>query len=244
MQNRFSENRIKRHLKTAEINTAVFKTLPSTNLYLVENHETTPYNLVVAEKQTKGRGRRGKSFSSPKGTGIYMSLLLKGETKDLTIAAAVSVVRAIEKTIGVKTGIKWVNDIYLGDKKVAGILAERHKSENGEPFVVLGIGVNLYRPKGGFDEEIKNIAGYILPRRKKGIKEKLIAEIVNELFITIENKNLIKEYKGSLVHLGKKIYVNGAPAVSIDVLENGNLLIINQNGEEEILSSGEISIKL
>lgn len=244
MQSSFSENRIKRHLKTAEITPAVFKTLPSTNLYLTENAENTPFNLVVAQKQTCGRGRRGKSFSSPKKTGIYMSLLIKNKANDLTVAAAVAVTSAIEKITGVKTGIKWVNDIYLGDKKVAGILCETHNDKNGEPFIVLGIGVNLYSPKGGFDDEIKNIAGALLPRRKRGLKERLIAEIVNELFIALENKNLISEYRKKLIHLGKKIYVKDRPAVSIDVLENGNLLIINDKGEEEILSSGEISIKL
>lgn len=115
--------------------------------------------VVIAKHQTAGKGRRGRSFYSPEDTGLYMSILFKPEVKmeqmvRITTMAAAAVSCAIEKVSGKKTEIKWVNDIYADGKKVVGILTEA-----GPDYAILGIGVNLWEPKGGFPEEIRNIAG-------------------------------------------------------------------------------------
>ena len=127
----------------------------STNLRLKEWYRAgkiTPPYLLTADSQTAGRGRLGRSFVSPSGTGLYMSLLAvppEGTNCGLiTILSAVAVCRAIEEMTGLQLKIKWVNDLFLRGKKVCGILAEGL----GGP-VIIGIGVNLRTPPGGFPPE-------------------------------------------------------------------------------------------
>ena len=148
----------------------IFDTIDSTNTYAKmlaaegAEHGTT----VIALQQTGGRGRLGRSFHAPPGTGIYMSIVLKTESdfsKALmaTTAASVAVCRAVSAVCSAEAQIKWVNDIYSDGKKCAGILCESVINENGQmPYIVVGIGVNLFAPYGGFSPEIKDIAINIL----------------------------------------------------------------------------------
>ena len=173
-------------------------------------------SLLVAEEQTKGRGTKGRSFFSPDGTGIYMSLLLRPtytpkECTLLTTMAAVSSAKAIEKVTGLRVQIKWVNDIYLGGKKAGGILTQAQLSKNGKAveWAVVGIGINLSEPEGGFPEEIKGIA-VSLGEKDGQIKNRLIAEIVNEFiayYRSLMKKEFIEEYSRRLLGLGEKITV-------------------------------------
>ena len=110
-------------------------------------------SLLIAEEQTKGRGTKGRSFFSPEGTGVYMSFLLRPtytpqECTFLTTMAAASAAKAIENVAGIKLQIKWVNDLYLGGKKVGGILSQAHLSNGGKKveWAVVGIGINLSEP--------------------------------------------------------------------------------------------------
>lgn len=119
------------------------------------------FATVVAERQTKGKGRSGKSFYSPDETGAYVSVALHASDDKkpyITIIAALATARTVEEFSGSPAFIKWVNDVYLFDKKVAGILAERVISESvtGE---VIGIGTNLQDPDDGFPDDIKDVAG-------------------------------------------------------------------------------------
>ena len=173
-------------------------------------------SLLVAEEQTKGRGTKGRSFFSPDGTGIYMSLLLRPtytpqECTLLTTMAAVSSAKAIEKVTGLTVQIKWVNDIYLGGKKAGGILTQAHLSKNGKEteWAVVGIGINLSEPEGGFPDEIKGIA-VSLGEKDGQIKNRLIAEIVNEFiayYRSLMKKEFIEEYSERLLSLGEEITV-------------------------------------
>ena len=122
--------------------------------------------VLIAESQTAGKGRLGRHFTSPPGTGIYFSLLLRPhctaeKSLFITTTAAVAVCEAIEQVTGLNPQIKWVNDIYLNEKKVCGILTEASVDfENGGlNWAVLGIGINIAVPKEGFPEEIRSIAG-------------------------------------------------------------------------------------
>lgn len=170
--------------------------------------------LLVAEEQTKGRGTKGRSFFSPEGTGIYMSLLLRPkytpeECTFLTTMAAVSSAKAIEKVVGIKPQIKWVNDIYLGGKKAGGILTQAHLSKNGKDieWAVVGIGINLSEPEGGFPEELKEIAT-ALCEKGGNIKNRLISEIINEFvpfYRNLAKKEFIKDYSERLLGLGEEI---------------------------------------
>ncbi len=173
-------------------------------------------SLLVAEAQTKGRGTKGRSFFSPEGTGIYMSLLLRPtytpeDCTLLTTMAAVSCAKAVEKVAGVKPQIKWVNDIYLDGKKVGGILTQAHLSKSCREveWAVVGIGINLSEPEGGFPDELRNIAT-ALGENDGNIKNRLIGEIVNEFaayYKSLIRKDFIKEYSQRLLGLNEEITV-------------------------------------
>ncbi len=214
--------------------------------------------VLVAGEQTAGRGRRGRSFFSPGDSGVYMSLLLKPKIKpeeavQITTAAAVSVCRALE-TLGVKESeIKWVNDVYIDNKKVCGILTESsYNSEKGLlDFAVLGVGINIYESQEGFPEEIKGIAGAIFSERKENLRNKFTAEFINSFFsiyAELSSKKHLKEYKQKNFVLGKEILVIQGESTevgkAVDIDDNCNLIAQFPDGVVKKLYSGEISVKL
>lgn len=244
---------IKEKLKY-DFEVSVLKEIDSTSTYLlsVADENTRNGTAVFSEMQTNGRGRRGKSFFSPDKTGLYFSFLLRPEKDftpaEITLTAAVSVTLALEKLLGVTPKIKWVNDIFLDGKKVCGILAERHQREK-EVFYILGVGVNVYRPENDFPHEIKETAGYILPSERENFKSYLASEIINEFFYLHKSdfSVILKEYSSRLLGVGKEIKVLcNCPysAVLRGINKNGELIVTKENGEEALLSSGEISIVL
>ncbi len=209
--------------------------------------------LLTADQQTEGRGRLGRSFASPACTGIYMSLLLREEgilenPARITATAAVAVSVAVEKVCGVKTGVKWVNDLFVHGKKVCGILAEG--CATADPFAVLGIGVNVFRPRDGFGE-LSDIADGILPYREdtSEIRSRLVAEIVNEFYDRFrgdKRSSVYSEYRERLFILGRDITVRRGDDVltlrAVDIAHDFRLLVEHPSGEREYLSCGEISI--
>ncbi len=213
--------------------------------------------VIVAGEQTAGRGRMGRSFFSPGDSGVYMSLLLKPQIKpedavQITTAAAVSVCRALEGLGVTDPKIKWVNDIYIGNKKVCGILTESSfNSGDGKlGFAVLGVGINIYESEEGFPNEIKDIAGTVFTQRKENLRNKFIAEFINEFFefyINISLRKHMKEYKEKSFVLGKEISIiqgeNIRNGKAVDVDENCNLVAEFPDGTTEKLYSGEISIR-
>ena len=163
-----SEEGIRRHLQHQELNLQVVRTITSTNTVLKTlAAEGAPSGLaLIAGEQTAGRGRMGRSFYSPAGTGLYLSLMLRPamraeEAVRLTACAAVAAAETIEELSGRETRIKWVNDILVDGRKVCGILTEASVDcENGMMnYVIIGLGVNLRDPEGGFPEELQSIAG-------------------------------------------------------------------------------------
>ena len=199
--------------------------------------------LFVANGQTAGRGRLGKSFFSPKDTGIYMSFAFKPDlplcdTVHITTAAAVAVAKAIEKHTSYRTRIKWVNDIYINEKKVCGILCE---STGG--YIIIGVGVNV--TTADFPDEIKNIATS-LGTDCKELLTKQISDNLCELADDISGYDYIDYYRMRLMWKNQQINYtqNGQTytATLTDVDSNGSLILL-QNGNTKILSTGEISIK-
>lgn len=211
--------------------------------------------LYIAERQTGGRGRMGRSFFSPEGTGIYMSLLLHPELDAeccplLTPLCAVAVSEAIENILSVKSGIKWVNDIYIGGRKVAGILTEGAFRNGKIDYAVVGIGVNLSVPEGDFPEDIRNIAG-ALTENETDFKNALIAEIVNRFMFfcdLLPEKAFLHKYKEKLFFLGQEITVISSDgnytATAVNIDDMCRLTVRNIKGELITLGSGEISIKI
>lgn len=207
--------------------------------------------LIIADRQTAGRGRMGRSFYSKKG-GIYMSLLLHPECElsdavRITSMAAVAAARAIEKHTEKKAYIKWVNDIYVDNKKVCGILCEGSSSSGGRlDYAVLGVGINLFKPKGGFPQDLKEIAGYLFEGEQDGLKDKIINSFLDEFFSFYrEKKEYMPEYKSRSNILGKQITYteNGREysGVAQDITDNGKLVIKSENGTY-VKNSGEIKI--
>lgn len=262
---RLCEKEIRRYLeKDDKLSFELFETLPSTNTYLKAQAEQGAMEglIVLAENQSAGRGRMGRSFSSPDGSGIYMSILLRPKVKAtegilITACAAVAVSEAIERVTGIKTDIKWVNDLYLNGKKVAGILAEGVIAVNGEyEFAVLGIGLNLTDTFGG--TELENIATGLFSSLSDCeldvIKHRLIAAITESFFAYyrkgLENSRtaLLKAYKERLFIIGRAVdvisYSGEAEATVIELCDDFTLKVRFSDGTVQMLNSGEVRLKI
>lgn len=214
---------------------------------------TGEISLLIADSQTAGKGSKGRSFYSPGKTGCYMSFLLRPGLKPeecilLTTIAAVATAEAIETVTGKKADIKWVNDIYMGGKKVAGILTEgAFINKDKIDYAIVGIGINLSVPEGGFPEEIKNIAGEV---DAAGKKNELIAAIVNRFvyyYRRLPDNSYISQYRKRLFFLGREITViqgdKAFTAVAEDIDPMCRLKVKTAEGEL-LLGAGEISVKI
>ena len=239
----------------------VYKVVDSTNSMLKVEAESGALEgkVIIAEHQTKGRGRRGKTFFSPESTGIYMSLLLRPklsayESLSITTCAAVAVAKAIELNSDKQAQIKWVNDIFVDTRKVSGILTEASidLEGGGLKYAILGIGINVFTPKEGFPEELADISTSIFGKDsyQSDYRSKLVADIL-EIFMdyykNIEEKPFLEEYKNRSMILNKEINVITDPdnirkAVALDIDENFHLKVRYENGEIKYLNSGEVSI--
>lgn len=209
------------------------------------------WTVAVADRQTAGRGRMGRSFMSPSGTGIYMSVLLRPElcadmSLLITTAAAAAVAKAIEKHTGKAAKIKWVNDIFVDGKKVCGILTEGQISQEGTlAYAVLGIGVNLEPPKGGFGE-LESIAGAMFECSGYD-KERIIFDILEnfaEYYKNLEAKPHYNDYVSRDMLNGKRVNVLRAGEMVYESKVCGideNFALVTEHGT---LQSGEVSVKV
>ena len=247
--------------KAKNLRIEVHKKVESTNNILksIAASKEAEGKVIIAEEQTSGRGRFGRTFYSPANTGIYMSILLRPdftaqESLFITTSAAVAVSEAIEKMSGCEAKIKWVNDIYCNDKKVCGILTEASFNiENGMlDYAVLGIGLNVINPDEDFPDDIKNIATSIYCKETYtgGKRSKLAAEILNNFMFYYENINertFLKEYRKRSLLIGKEISVispsNSRNAVALDIDDECRLIVKWEDGSIEAISSGEVSIR-
>lgn len=233
----------------------------STNTYAKERARlgAEHFHTVIAERQTCGRGRLGRSFYSPKGTGLYMTVILRPEgfteerTRSLTTMAAVAVCEAIEAVCGKEAVIKWVNDVFADGKKVCGILTEASFSleESRLQYAIVGIGVNILAPKDGFPPELSDIAGAVFETDTADARCRLCAEILNRFSFYLEkdDTSYADEYRKRCFVIGKRVTVHSLgsdevkAATAIDVDDRCRLCVEYENGERELLSSGEISVR-
>lgn len=238
----------------------IFSSLPSTNTTAKEMAScgAPEGTLCIAETQTHGRGRLGRDFYSPAKSGIYMSLVLRPRVKSenillVTTMAAVAVCDAIIEITGLNPKIKWVNDIYLHDKKVCGILTEASFSTESDipEYLILGIGVNLTNPQKGFPNNLKQIAGHVLDDNKLCSRSRMIAAILKHFYKyynKFELKAFIDIYRARDFLSGKDVTVNRGtdsfPAHVLGVNNDLSLKIMNENGKIENLFSGDVSLKL
>ena len=215
--------------------------------------------VLIAKRQTAGRGRLGRNFFSPK-NGIYLSMLLRPnmdfrEAMLLTTIAAVAVVEAVREVTGKDTGVKWVNDVYLDSKKICGILTEAVTDvENGRlSYAVVGIGINITKPlEENFPEELREIAGFVYDDDEppKGVMSKLTAAIVKNYFKYYEKlpeHSFMESYKKYQTLLNKEIFVitpeGSKKARVLGVDDEARLLVKYEDGKIEALFTGEVSVR-
>ncbi len=210
--------------------------------------------LILAEEQTAGRGRYGKSFFSPHGAGLYMSVILKpvlgmAESQMITIAAAVAVCRAIEKLTDKKPQIKWVNDVYLDCKKVCGILTEAVTDfESGViESIIVGVGVDCSIKEESLPPELRGIVGSLGDGEVS--RNRLAAEIYSGIldgFDTLGSEIIIDEYRKRSLMFGKDIcFMRGIEQLNASVTgisDSGALIVRLESGEDTELQSGEVAI--
>lgn len=226
-----------------------FDRLDSTNSEakrLLKNGKTNNF-LIAAAEQTAGRGRQGKSFYSPKGTGIYFSVALNAgglpDFLSVTTAAAVSVCRAIERLTKKSAQIKWVNDIYIQDKKVCGILTEAQSCGGDISAVIIGIGVNLTTSDFPATVENGGSLGFF------GSTAELVAEIADGVYETalLPVGEYIDYYRSRSILTGKQIYIiendKKTPALALGISDTGALEVRLENGEVKQLSGGDVTIR-
>lgn len=228
---------------------------------LIEAGKLDHDTVICADMQTGGRGRCGKSFFSPADTGIYMTVVLKdmGRIEDqvtMTTRTAVAAARGINRVTGIYPDIKWVNDLYLNGRKIAGILCEAvNDYEKGLlKYVVIGIGVNLTTSQ--FPDDIADKAGSLFGDKAIDVKEKLISEIADCIITELrsnDTEHTYDEYRKHSNVIGHKIsFVENnvvTEAKAIDIDDAGGLIteyIESGSGsvKQRVLNSGEISIIL
>ena len=209
--------------------------------------------LFVADGQTAGRGRMGRSFYSPADTGIYLSLLLAAPENEkyllrMTSVAAVAAHDAIFNVLGIDTGIKWVNDLYLNGKKISGILAERFFAGNSS-FVVIGVGINL--STSDFPAELRHKAGSLSGERNDDVKARLTEEVALSLIRemdSLDSPTIIERYRRCSLVIGRAITFveNGVvrEGIAEEIDDLGALLVRLGDGSIYRLGSGEISLRL
>lgn len=213
--------------------------------------------LVLADQQTSGKGRRGRSFSSRSGIGIYMTLLLRpdilpGQASMLTLVAAMAVAKGLEQATQVKSQIKWPNDIILSGKKVCGILTEMSAQIEYINYVVVGIGINVSNEK--FEEEIADVATSLYIETGKKYKRADIVEAIMEQFEIYYQKyletgdlsNIMEAYNEQLINRGQKVCVldpkGSYEGIARGITATGELIVETEEGEKQI-SSGEVSVR-
>lgn len=212
--------------------------------------------VAIAQRQYAGRGRKGRSFISPDG-GLYLSLLLRPKTTPetaslITCAAAVAVCETVEQLSGSKAQIKWVNDVLINGKKVCGILTES-KIDAGSStldYAVLGIGINIFEPKGGFDKQIKDIACAVFENERENLLEAAAGILLEKLSPLLEytgQAQYLERYIARSCVIGREVNVISAdsekPAKAVAIDEECRLIVEYKDGSRAALSSEEVSIR-
>ncbi len=253
---------------TLEPHVLLFDEIDSTNTECKRRIQELPYGedifshipegtVFLSDYQTAGRGRMGKSFLSPKGSGLYFSILTKpkGQNKNplvLTCHAAVAVKRAVKEVFGMELSIKWVNDLFYKGKKLVGILAEGQLSNSSSlAYCIMGIGINLFLPESGFPEELSGIAGalfdYDEDKKENLNRNQFLASILFHYFSLLDQDKVEEEYRTENILLTKDILFTENHQDFLGrvegILEDGSLSVRCEDGGMRIVSSGEVKEK-
>ncbi len=247
-------NKISKHLNTDFIgrNIYIYEETDSTNTQAKQNSTEKDGSIFIAETQTNGKGSRERSWISPKGDGIWLSILLKPDISPMTVSQITLVAGlAVCKAVGIGSMIKWPNDIVINGKKICGILTEMSATSEKVNHVVCGIGINVNMAE--FDDEIADRAtSMYIESGQKYDRNEIIAKLLNEFeycynkFLDSRLGAVIDEYKKHCITLGREVNViyNSETVMgkAIDVSSNGQLVVETDNGVIEV-TSGEVSVR-
>ena len=253
---------------TLEPHVLLFYEIDSTNTECKRRIQELPYGedifshipegtVFLSDYQTAGRGRMGKTFLSPKGSGLYFSILTKpkGQNKNplvLTCHAAIAVKRAVKEVFGMELSIKWVNDLFYKGKKLVGILAEGQLSDSSSlAYCIMGIGINRFLPESGFPEELSGIAGalfdYDKEKKENLNRNQFLASILFHYFSLLDRDKVEEEYRRENILLTKDILFTENHQDFLGrvegILEDGSLFVHCRDGSTKIVSSGEVKEK-
>ncbi len=217
------------------------------------------FTVIASELQRSGRGRMGRSFYSPQRTGLYFSIVLRpklnaADALFITTSAAVAAAQAIEDICSVEAGIKWVNDVFVGGKKVCGILTESSiDAASGRlDHAVLGIGINILPPEGGFPPELQGIAGCLCPNGDcpPNVRNRLLARVLDlfyEFYRRLPTPAFLPEYRRRSVLIGREVNVfqgNDRFPARVTGIDDRCRLLVEHDGAILALDSGEVSVRL
>lgn len=258
--NILSEQSIRQYLKAKTFGSKIdiFKTIDSTNTFAKKLAQlgAAEGSVVISEEQTAGKGRLGRKFFSPSHTGIYITIILRPKmplekSTLITSCAAVAVAKTIDSIANVNSNIKWVNDIYINDKKACGILTEAGLDfeTNTLDYVIVGIGINVSNES--FPEALKDIATSLFIESHQPInRSELVAELLNNLekeYYDIENLSFLQEYRRRSNVIGSDITVlcgnNKYDAHAVDIDNDARLIVTTDDGKTHALNSGEVSVR-
>ena len=238
-----------------------FSSIDSTNTRAMEMaRQGAPHGTVlIADHQTGGRGRRGRSFHSPAGNGIYLSVILRPhcvpqKIMHLTCAAAVAMCDAVHHACAVQPGIKWTNDLVCGTRKIAGVLTELGFDAHGMvDFAVIGVGINCCQQESDFPTEIRDIAGSLASVSGHPVDRTKVAAAMMDAFYRMDQKlmtnkaHTMDRYRRLCVTLGKEISLvrgdNIRHGTALDIDADGALLVQFPDASVETVNSGEVSIR-
>lgn len=212
---------------------------------------------VIADSQTAGKGRLGRSFFSPPGTGLYLSVIIRPdislETAQLiTSCAAVAAAEAVEKLCGRDVSVKWVNDLYMNGRKICGILTEASLSLETKSldYAVIGIGINVHSVKNIFGQELNDIAASVEDETGVKINRNTLCSVLlnrlDERLADIESRSFLEDYRRREILTGNVITANAGgekvTGTAIGIDDNASLIIQLPDGSVRVLSSGEASL--
>lgn len=225
-----------------------FDEIDSTSLYCkrILKERNSFEGLVIASSQSNGQGRIGKSFYSPKDSGLYLTFCLRSDKlkfENLTPAVALAVCRSVETVFGVNCGVKWVNDIYVSDRKAGGILCQSLVDH-----ILIGIGINLEKPLA-IPEELSDRMGWITDHADSSKRAALICSMYENIFLCAQSdtSTILQEFRNRCVHIGKRVEIeqNNEKITGIcKGIDDDFSLLVEINGKIQSYSSGYMVLSI
>ena len=238
-----------------------FSTIDSTNDHIrtLARNGAPHGTVVISDHQTGGHGRRGRSFHSPEGVGVYLSLLLRPactptQLMHLTCATAVAMCEAVERAVDLRPGIKWTNDLVCGKRKLGGILTELGFTPSGQvDYAIIGVGINCCQKEADFPEDIRDMAGSLSMVTGKEVERSRVAAAMLEALQKMDTvlltgkEDMLISYRKDCITLGQNVVLIRGDEKryghAIDIDPEGALVVKFQDGITESVNSGEVSVR-